>query len=107
MRITIADPTTKRFTKMIEVFTIDPCNTNDNVIYVQDGYGSWITLTFQTKVAKESALSDLRLYGSTTAYCYFEYYIEEPQYTDDEHDREIDINNLCERFDIWGYEYDR
>lgn len=102
MRITIGNPRTKKFYKMLDVYSVTASDNNDLVLYITDHYGSTIALTFPNREALISALQDLRNEGSATAFCDYDYYHEEALY--DDYDREIDPNTLDE---LWGYDYER
>lgn len=106
MRLFIGDPKTGRFTKMIEVYVVDPCSSNECVLYVQDPWGSFYTLTFPDRNMLTKAMTELRNTGCGTAFCYLDYCNREIQNTD-EQDRELDPNLYRETLDVWGYDYER
>ena len=107
MRLCIFDPQTRKFTKMVNAFCIDPHSINDRILYVQDAYGTFYTLTFLSHAALAETLSQLEAEGHAKACCDLCFYYEEPTIGNDDFDREIDPNLFQEDLDIWGFEYGR
>lgn len=106
MRLCVFSPQTRRFTKMINVFCVDPHAIDDRIIYVQDVYGTFYTLIFPNHAALAETLSQLEAEGHAKACCDLGFYHEEPIISDD-FDREIDPNLWEEELDIWSGEHAR
>ena len=89
MRITIGHKKTGKFLKMVEVVVIDPHPTYDNVLYVTDSFGNFITLTFQSHEVLVACMQDLKSKGNATTYCDIEY-VQAYEYTTEDYNRELD-----------------
>ena len=88
MRITIGHKKTGKIQKIIEVTVIDPDPYNDNVLYVVDTFGNYITLTFLHPEIKRQCLHELNTSGCATTFCDIQYYSQQQNL--EEYDREID-----------------